>query len=488
MAHGDAARIRAHLGHPILDGDGHWIESMPVLIDFVREAGGADMADRYAKSQARRGDWYEASIEERQNRRLRRGNWWITTADTTDFASGMLPGYLVERMDDLGMDYSIIYPTRCLTGNSIPQEDMRRVVCRAYNNMVAEVFAPHSKRLTPAALVPCFTPDEAIDEIEHAKSIGLKAFSFKGSLPRPIPASADNGAGASTAGVPYYVDFLGLDNPYDYDKLWQRCVDLGVAVTFHQGSGWVDRMSYSNGEFNRVGHAAQAHDPLAKALFLGGVARRFPALTFSFLEGGVAYAVATLSGLIGGWEKRRYEAMKQHLRPTNIDTVQLRDLIEKYGYEAVRAKGEEAIASLGLHELTAREIDSLDDYALLEVSSKQELADLYARNFYFGCEADDATTSWAFDPRMPGRLKAMLGSDISHWDVTDFSEVVPEVWEMVEHGLLTEADLRDFTFANPVRLHCQMNPDFFKGTIVEEAAQKELAQMGLLAPSPEIQA
>jgi predicted TIM-barrel fold metal-dependent hydrolase len=184
---------------------------MPVLIDFVREAGGADMADRYAKSQARRGDWYEATMEERQNRRLRRGNWWITTADTTDFASGMLPGYLVERMDDLGMDYSIIYPTRCLTGNSIPQEDMRRVVCRAYNNMVADVFGPYSGRLTPAALVSCFTPDEAIEEIEHAKSIGLKAFSFKGSLQRPIPASA--GDGASTAGVPYNVDFLGLDNP-----------------------------------------------------------------------------------------------------------------------------------------------------------------------------------------------------------------------------------------------------------------------------------
>ena len=49
---------------------------------------------------------------------------------------------------------------------------------------------------------------------------------------------------------------------------------------------------------------------------------------------------------------------------------------------------------------------------------------------------------------------------------------------MVEHGLLTEADVRDFTFANPVRLHCQMNQDFFKGTIVEEAAAKEMVSMG----------
>lgn len=486
MAKGDALRIREKLGHPVLDGDGHWVESVPVLVDYIREAGGAELAERYLKSQAGRGAWYEASPEERRNRRLRRGNWWITTADTDDFASGMLPGLLESRMDELGLDYAIIYPTRCLTGNSLPQEDMRRAVCRAYNNMVADVFGPHSKHITPAALVPCFTPQEAIEEIEHAKGLGLKAFSFKGSLPRPIPAFA--GEGATTQNTPYYVDALGLDNPYDYDKLWQRCVDLGVAVTVHQGSGWTDRMSYSNGEFNRIGHAAAAHDPLTKALFLGGVARRFPTLTFSFLEGGVAYAVMLLSGLIGGWEKRRYEAMKAHLRPSNIDTRKLRELIDQYGYGAIKGKGEEAITSLGLEDLTNRETESLDDYALLEVESKEELAGLFARNFYFGCEADDATTAWAFDPRMPARLKAMLGSDISHWDVTDFSEVVPEVYEMVEHGLLTGQDLRELTFSNPVRLHCQMNPEFFKGTVVEEAAEKEMAAMGLLKVSPEIEA
>jgi predicted TIM-barrel fold metal-dependent hydrolase len=476
MAKGDAARIRERMGHPVLDGDGHWIESVPVLVDYIRNVGGADLADRFVKSREGRGAWYDASWEERADKRLRRGNWWITTAETLDFASGMLPGLLVDRMDELGIDYAIIYPTHCLTGNSIQQEDMRRAVCRAYNNMVADVFGPHERRLTPAALIPCYTPDEAINELEHSiTQLGLKAASFKGSLTRPIPAYAKDGG--STAGVPYYVDALGLDNPYDYDKLWQRCMELGVAVTFHQGSGWVDRMAYSNGEFNRVGHAAQAHDPLTKALILGGVVRRFPRLTFSFLEGGVGYAVMLLAGLIGGWEKRRYAAMEQHLRPSNIDTAKLRGLIERYGYDAVKAKTDETMSALNLEELTARETDALDDYALLEVESKHELVDLFARNFYFGCEADDATTAWAFDPRMPGRLKAMLGSDISHWDVPDFAEVVPELWEMVEHGLISEQDLRDFTFANPLRLHTQMNPDFFKGTIVEDAARKEMASL-----------
>lgn len=479
MAKGDAARIHAEMGHPILDGDGHWIESLPVLLDYIRSAGGTEIAQRYEKSQEGRGEWYGASWEERRNRRLRRGNWWITTADTTDFASGMLPALLESRMDELALDFAVIYPTRCLGANNIQDDELRQAVCRAYNNMVKDIFSAHSRRLTPAALIPCYSPDEAIREMEYAiQELGLKACSFKGSLPRPIPAYAKNGG--STAGVPYYVDALGLDNPYDYDALWKRCVELGVAVTVHQGSGWVDRMAFSNGEFNRIGHAAQAHDPMTKALFLGGVARRFPELTFSFLEGGVAYAVTLLSGILGGWEKRKYSAMEQHLRPSNIDTAELRSLIDQYGYDALKGRTDEVITALGLDDLTARETEALDDYALLEVNSKQEIVELFSRNFYFGCEADDATTAWAFDSRMPGRLKAMLGSDISHWDVTEFAEVVPEIWEMVEHGLITEADVRDFTFANPVRLHGQMNPNFFKGTAIEEAANKELQEAGLL--------
>jgi predicted TIM-barrel fold metal-dependent hydrolase len=484
MASGEAARIRGQLGHPILDGDGHWIEAMPVLMDYIRSAGGNDIADRFERSQSERGGWYGATWEERKNKRLRRGNWWITTAETIDFASGMMPGLLETRMDELALDYAIIYPTRCLGANNIQNDELRQVVCRAYNNMVADIFRPHSRRLTPAALIPCYTPDEAIAEMEHAiNDLHLKACSFKGSLPRPIPAYAKDGG--STAGVPYYIDALGLDNPYDYDKLWQRCVDLGVSVTVHQGSGWVDRMAYSNGEFNRVGHAAQAHDPLTKALFLGGVARRFPQLTFSFLEGGVGYAVMLLSGLLGAWEKRRYSQMEKHLRPLNIDQPELRRLIDEYGYDSLKAKADESMQALKLEELTNRETESLDDYALLEVNSKAEMVELFSRNFYFGCEADDPTTAWAFDSRMPGRLKAMLGSDISHWDVPDFTEVVPEVWEMVEHRLITEQDLRDFTFSNPVRLHGQMNPDFFKGTIVEEAATKEMVESGLLLASAE---
>ena len=67
------------------------------------------------------------------------------------------------------------------------------------------------------------------------------------------------------------------------------------------------------------------------------------------------------------------------------------------------------------------------------------------------------------------RLQAMFGSDISHWDVPDMTEVVEEAWEMVDHGLFSERDFRDFTFENPVRFYTGTNPSFFAGTVVEDA-------------------
>jgi hypothetical protein len=64
----------------------------------------------------------------------------------------------------------------------------------------------------------------------------------------------------------------------------------------------------------------------------------------------------------------------------------------------------------------------------------------------------------------------MLGSDIGHFDVKDMRTVIVEAHELVDEGLMTPADFRDFTFANAVRLHGGMNPNFFKGTAVEQAA------------------
>ena len=50
-------------------------------------------------------------------------------------------------------------------------------------------------------------------------------------------------------------------------------------------------------------------------------------------------------------------------------------------------------------------------------------------------------------------------------------DVLPEAWELVEDGQMSEPDFREFAFANAVRMLRAANPDFFDGTSVAAAAR-----------------
>ncbi len=41
------ADIRARLNHPVIDADGHMMETTFAVLDFVKQVGGADIAERY---------------------------------------------------------------------------------------------------------------------------------------------------------------------------------------------------------------------------------------------------------------------------------------------------------------------------------------------------------------------------------------------------------------------------------------------------------
>ncbi|MNC98605.1 hypothetical protein D3C83_166240 [compost metagenome] len=58
----------------------------------------------------------------------------------------------------------------------------------------------------------------------------------------------------------------------------------------------------------------------------------------------------------------------------------------------------------------------------------------------------------------------------------DLTHVLADAWKLVDRRHITEEDFRAFTFANPVMLHARMNPNFFKGTAVEGAVAKLMAE------------
>jgi hypothetical protein len=104
--------------------------------------------------------------------------------------------------------------------------------------------------------------------------------------------------------------------------------------------------------------------------------------------------------------------------------------------------------------------------------------DLYATPYYFGCEADDRMNVTAFSKANPfgARINAIFSSDIGHFDVPNMLNPVPQAYEFVEDGFLTEAEFRDFTFCNAVHLWGTQNPRFFEGTRVAKEAAALLAE------------
>ena len=162
------ADIRAQLGHPVIDGDGHWLEPIPIFLEYLRDVGGASAVDDLRAVWRRNAEWYRSSSQERQYKRLRRTIWWGVTTNTRDKATALLPALLNERLPELGIDFAIIYPSFGLTINAIAQDELHGYAARAYNRMTADMFAPYRQRFAPVAIIPARTPDQAIAELEHA--------------------------------------------------------------------------------------------------------------------------------------------------------------------------------------------------------------------------------------------------------------------------------------------------------------------------------
>jgi predicted TIM-barrel fold metal-dependent hydrolase len=476
--HVNASGLHARLRHPIIDADGHWLEFGPTVREQLRKIGGDQAVEGFSTFGSQVGKELAMSVAERRAHRIAQQAFWaLPTKNTRDRATAMMPRLLYERMEELGLDFTVLYPTAGLGLPRIEDAELRRLTCRAFNIFSADYFRAFSDRMTPAAVIPIHTPEEAIEELEYVvKQLGLKVVMLGSLIRRPIPAVAEKHA--DMAKVSVWFDALGLDSDYDYDPVWKKCVELGVSPSFHTGGrGYGLRVSPTNFTYNHIGHFGVANEAVCKALFMGGVTRRFPRLKFAFLEGGVGWACQLYADLIGHWEKRNLEALEA-VNPQNLNQKLLLELAQAYGSEEMaevlrRRDAAFDTAVTPQSASTTGGIDNLDDYAACQIKRPEDLRDLFVNNFYFGCEADDPMNAWAFHRQgnpFGARLQALFGSDIGHFDVPNMADVVPEAHELVEDGLISEDDFRDFVFANPVRFWGEANPNFFKGTAVEAEA------------------
>ena len=254
-SHRSPSEVRANLKHPIIDADGHWIEYNPVFAERMRKVAGDTAADGFIASQRRIPDALNLSIAERKRRGIAmEGYWSRLTTNTYDRATAMLPKLLYDRLDELGIDFGIVFPTSGLSIPRLQDDATRRAVVRGFNIVTAEYFDKLGDKLSPAAVIPMFTPEEALEELEFCtKQLGTKVGMFGGGFARKMAIAQ----GIDPALERFTVTFerLGIDSDHDYDPVWQKCRELGMAPTFHAGGrGFGLRNSPSNFSY-KIGRA-----------------------------------------------------------------------------------------------------------------------------------------------------------------------------------------------------------------------------------------
>jgi predicted TIM-barrel fold metal-dependent hydrolase len=475
-----SAEIRSRLNHPLVDSDGHQMEMGPLFQDYLKSVAGPIVADRYRTSfldtflDPR---WGEFSPAERHERRSLRPTWWGCPArNTRDLATAMFPRLFHDRLDEMGLDLSVVYPTLGLLAVEIADEELRRAGCRALNRMKSDMFAGLTDRLLPVATIPMHSPAEAIAELEYGVGeLGLRAIMMASYVRRPVAAAVK--ISPEAARYTYWLDTYGLDSEHDYDPVWAKCLELKVSPTFHSvGYGWGSRATPSNYIHNHLGNFASSADAICRGLLFGGVPKRFPALTFAFMEGGVAWARALYCDLISHWDKRNRIALENY-DTALIDRASFTELARNYGPSQIHARAHEMLDAHRALMDRGADPSLRDEWAPSGIGGPRDIADIFARQFYFGCEGDDPMNALAFDSKgspMGVRLRALYGSDLGHWDVPEMDEAAEEAHELAEHGLISDDDFRAMVWDDPVRFWTSANRDFFKGTVIDSAATQSL--------------
>ena len=342
-------KIRAQLDHPIIDADGHQIEFMPLVIDQVARLLGPSGAEHFVR--------YISSVADPDTDTHSRSRtfWGLPEENTLDRMTSTLPRLLYERLEALGLDFALLYPTIGLTMLGCAEPELRQATCRALNNYNAEMYQGYRDRIEPVAVIPCFTPEEAIAELDHAVGhLGLKSIVTASVIPR----SAED----RNMGVPW-LDTLGHGSLYDYDPVWARCLELGVVPAFHGlGYGWGTRVSRENYVYNHIGSFAAAQEAVCRSLVMGGVPQRFPSLHFAFLEGGTAWGCQLYADLLGHYEKRNKEAVLQ-FDPKRFDVDLCRKLMNEFADDAFAQRADDYLAGTEIMRGAPVDVKGFDDFA-----------------------------------------------------------------------------------------------------------------------------
>jgi len=212
-------------------------------------------------------------------------------------AGGWDPVQRMRDQDRDGVAAEVVFPTLALQACfATPDAAFQMALARAYNDWVAEVFAPHAARFAAAAVVPMADVAAAAAEAGRAARRGLRALF----LPAQMPA------------CPY--------NDPAYDRFWAVAEETGRPLTFHAGTGHEPRIERGPGgaviNYILGSQADGAH--VICYLTMSGVLERFPRLQVVTVETGSAWLAWVMTSMDEIYEKHAMWAQpKLDLRPSD---------------------------------------------------------------------------------------------------------------------------------------------------------------------------
>ncbi len=175
-------------------------------------------------------------------------------------------------LDDEGIWSEIVYDSLGLWESMIQDKELLRAANRANNEWKAsEIVSRSSNRLVPTASIPLLDVDLAIEELQHAASIGLKVVSMPTGVPGDLP--------------DYHRDH--------WEPLWAAAEEAGMVLGFHIGS---DNDGNSNTPFHGPGGAVMNYVQttyggqfVVLKLVTSGALDRHPDLKVLISEGGSSW-------------------------------------------------------------------------------------------------------------------------------------------------------------------------------------------------------
>lgn len=245
-------------GIRVIDGDGHIIEDAPAIVSH--------MPTEYREIFERKPDSIFPPLDHLHSARA------VQTPPDRDQRPPVGPEGWSAFLDDIGIERTVLYPTRALAYGHVQSYDYAVVIARAYNDWLAETYVQADSRFNGIAIIPMQDPEEAVKELRRA----VTELGFLGAM---LPSN----------GLPH---LLGAK---PYWPIYAEAERLGCVLSVHGGAHDGFGLDHLNMyvPVHALGHPWGQSINCASIVY-NGIFDQFPGIKIGFLEGGIAWLLLCL--------------------------------------------------------------------------------------------------------------------------------------------------------------------------------------------------